>query len=109
MLLACSRSKTGLVIYVQASGNGMLKIIEQLPKEDINSLNEFGYTPLHFAAMNGKALTCGWLLKNGADVYSLNNQNETALHMARDAKYLVTELVLEDFISNQVRGHLKIT
>ena len=85
----------------------MLKILEQLPRVDINSKNLMGYTPLHFASMNGKALTCGWLLQNGADANAVNKQEDTALDLAIEHKYPVTELVLEDFISKQVTKTFK--
>ena len=76
---------------------GMLKILEKLPIEDINSKNVDGSTPLHFASMNGKAITCNWLLQNGADVNATNNANETSLDLALMFNYPLTELVLEDF------------
>jgi ankyrin repeat protein len=81
---------------------GMLKIVKQLPIADINSKNMVGYTPLHFASMNGKTSTCVWLLQNGADVNAVTSLNETPLDLAVENKYPVTELFLEDYMSKQV-------
>ncbi len=79
-----------------------MEIVKLLPRVDITSTNVNRDTPLHFASMNGKSSTCAWLLQNGADVHAVNTLNQTALDLARKNQFPVTELVLEDFINNQV-------
>ena len=49
---------------------------------DVNAKNNFGSTPLHYAAGWGRATIVATLLLAGADVNAKNNNDETPLHHA---------------------------
>ena len=48
----------------------------------IKSVDELGWTLLHYAAMFDDSKVLGWLLQNGADVNAIGNLGCTPLHMA---------------------------
>ena len=70
-----------------AAGRGNIAALQALfesPKHEVDiALGDTqGFTALHLAAQNGKALAMHWLICNGADPHQLDNQNHTILHWA---------------------------
>lgn len=49
---------------------------------DVNSVTDYGYTPLHYASQNGNCDTMSLLLQYGAHVNSVTIYNETPFHRA---------------------------
>lgn len=53
---------------------------------DINAVDEFGATPLHYAARRGQARVIALLLKNGADMLALNKRGRGVPHYAAEGR-----------------------
>ena len=51
---------------------------------DVNTEDEFGFTPLHFAAWVGHKEIAELLISKGADVNAKNDEGKTPLDMAID-------------------------
>lgn len=49
---------------------------------DINAQNKSGWTALHLAASSGRLITVDILLRNGANIETINSNRQTALHIA---------------------------
>jgi len=49
---------------------------------DVNAMNDYGGTPLHYAAHEGHKETVKLLVAKGADVNAKNKQRHTPLHLA---------------------------
>jgi len=49
---------------------------------DINAKDEYGWTPLHYAAIKGQKEVVELLIAKGADINSKNQSGETPLHEA---------------------------
>lgn len=62
---------------------------------DVNSQDERGYTPLHYAAMFGQTRIVELMVSRGADVNTTNKENMTPLHVApcRSQKAVVKTLL----------------
>lgn len=58
--------------------------------KDINAKDEWGLTPLLWAAQHGRTATCKLLLDHGADINVADEYGKTPLHMA--AQYGYTEI-----------------
>lgn len=55
---------------------------------NLSTSNEcFGWTPLHFASMNGNYRAVKLLINNGSPIDIQDSQGQTALHHAADAEY----------------------
>lgn len=55
---------------------------------DVNAKDKSGWTPLHYAAVNGQVEIAALLLEAGADVNARNQGNETPLKRAGFSKFL---------------------
>jgi ankyrin repeat protein len=82
-----ARDKTGLtpLLWVSASHNHKDGSVTQLLLEhgaDINTQNEYGGTPLHYASDYGALEVVRVLLEHGADVEVKRNDGQTALQIA---------------------------
>lgn len=79
-----------------AAIHGRTDILEQLINKhaDINAKDEFGYTPLDYAVVNGNAEAVAEavkvLLQHGADVNAKDNEEFTALHYAAEGGHADT-------------------
>jgi ankyrin repeat protein len=51
-------------------------------KEDVNTLDKRGCSPLHYAAKNGNLEMVKWLLERGADPNLVGSHGNTPVHMA---------------------------
>jgi len=68
---------------------------------DINAKDEYGWTPLHYAAIKGQKEVVELLIAKGADINSKNQSGETPLHDAIDWNH--KEMV--ELLNRQRRGH----
>jgi ankyrin repeat protein len=87
-----ARDKTGLtpLLWVSASHNHKDGSVTQLLLEhgaDINTQNEYGGTPLHYASDYGALEVVRVLLEHGADVEVKRNDGQTALQIAAARGY----------------------
>ncbi|KAG4096397.1 ankyrin [Neocallimastix lanati (nom. inval.)] len=64
-------------------------------KLDINSKDEFGYTPLHAAVSYSRLEAARWLLENGADVNITDDDGDTPLHSCESAA--MAKMLVEEF------------
>jgi ankyrin repeat protein len=63
---------------------------------DLNIIDDWGYTALHYAVERGDLLAAKLLLDRGADVNSSYNKMRTPLHVASESKnYYMVELLLK--------------
>lgn len=69
---------------IEAAFNGNPAAVASLVKRgaDVNGRDDYGYTPLMWAAQQGHVLTCEALIKRGADVNARDKQGRTALLIA---------------------------
>ncbi|KKP23819.1 MAG: hypothetical protein SZ59_C0003G0043 [candidate division TM6 bacterium GW2011_GWF2_28_16] len=78
---------------------------------DINAIDQYGQTPLMFAAEDGLADVAEFLIKNGADVNFKNNEGETSLMLAcyciDDYNYDGRVRIVEMLIKNEADLHAK--
>ena len=83
----------------EAAKNGSWVVLEEIflkqPFMDINTVDEQGNTPLHYATERGFTHTIKYLLDKQADPNKANAKGSTALHLAcehadEDAVYLLT-------------------
>lgn len=67
-----------------AAGNGHLEALKLLMNAgaDLNSCDEKGNTPLHWAVRNKRVEVVEFLIKKGIDVDVVNNNGLTAFHLA---------------------------
>lgn len=81
----------------QAAYQGRLETVKRLltdKQTDINTSDGFGSTPLHHAAMGGKADVVTWLLHNGAKVDARDTGGGTPLILAIQADHVEVAKVL---------------
>ncbi len=92
-----------------------LNIINALIKEgaDVNTKDQNGETPLHYAAQNGSTHIAKLLIANSAVVNAKNNNNETPLCCAILWGYKdVSELLIikgSDLNTKTIKGHTPLT
>ena len=74
-------------------------MVEYLVKKGSNmeAKGESGYTPLHYASINGHLPVVEYLVKKGADTEAKNKNGYTPLHLASDKghRHVVEHLVEE--------------
>ena len=51
-------------------------------KPDVNSFDEKGWTPLHYACLIGNYQITGFLINKGAEIEALNNMKQSPLIIA---------------------------
>ena len=76
----------GYPLHHAAGAGGYLAVVVHLlgPEHeiDVNAKGLFGYTPLHYAALHGRAAIAATLIAAGAEVNAKNNFGYTPLHSA---------------------------
>jgi len=80
-----------------ATGMGKIQMVKNLVNRDsslINAKDNFGNTPLHFAAYYGKNDLVTFLLDSGASLEAKNNKDETPLFSAGIGKRKSTVMLL---------------
>ena len=91
--------------FVKAAQNGEIDNIRKYLKDgvDINSVDQNGWSALHWAAQNGQLPLISVLLNNGADVNARNARGETPL---MEAAYFNNTKVISLLLEKGARTHL---
>ncbi|DAZ99774.1 TPA: hypothetical protein N0F65_001283 [Lagenidium giganteum] len=81
--------KYGRLAHCSAAINGHLDVVTYLLEEcpnpiDINSIDEYGGTCLHWAASKGRKEVVQYLCMKGIDVHVTSYDNKTAYQLAKD-------------------------
>lgn len=76
-------------MHYAAALNGHLDVIKYLLEEcpnpiNINAIDEYGGTCLHWAALKGRKEVVQYLCKHGIDIHLKSFDNRTALQLAKD-------------------------
>ncbi len=91
------KHKTTLIHIASDIGN--TNLIEQLIKKgaDVNSTNEYGFTPLHFAVINNDINIAELLIKSGADANIFDNEGKTPMRYALLSQFdIILSLIKEN-------------
>jgi len=70
----------------------------------VNARNEYGDTPLHYAAEHGHLDVALLLIERGADVNSRNNEGKTPLDVAREEGHVEVARVIEEHSRGRTGG-----
>ncbi|KAF8817845.1 hypothetical protein IE077_003622 [Cardiosporidium cionae] len=81
---------------IAAAGRSDILEVRKLLSEgyNINAVDNYGYTPLHNAALNGNIDIVQYLVDKGCDINAVDNYGNTLLHRAAKknidiAQYLI--------------------
>ncbi|KAG9400374.1 hypothetical protein AC1031_010594 [Aphanomyces cochlioides] len=83
------KDKFGRTPHIAAALNGHLDVVKFLVEEwehpiDINSIDEYGGTCLHWAASKGRKEVVQYLCMAGIDIHVTSYDNRTAFQLAKD-------------------------
>uniref|UniRef100_A0A674DK64 Neurogenic locus notch homolog protein 1 n=1 Tax=Salmo trutta TaxID=8032 RepID=A0A674DK64_SALTR len=74
---------------------------------DVNAIDDFGKSALHWAAAVNNVEAATVLLKNGANKDMQNNKEETPLFLAaREGSYETAKVLLEHFANREITDHM---
>uniref|UniRef100_A0A8C7Y4R1 Neurogenic locus notch homolog protein 1 n=1 Tax=Oryzias sinensis TaxID=183150 RepID=A0A8C7Y4R1_9TELE len=97
---------TPLILAARLAAEGM---VEELINchADVNAIDDFGKSALHWAAAVNNVEAAMVLLKNGANKDMQNNKEETPLFLAaREGSYETAKVLLEHFANREITDHM---
>ncbi|CAB1319564.1 unnamed protein product [Coregonus sp. 'balchen'] len=97
---------TPLILAARLAVEGM---VEELINchADVNAIDDFGKSALHWAAAVNNVEAATVLLKNGANKDMQNNKEETPLFLAaREGSYETAKVLLEHFANREITDHM---
>uniref|UniRef100_A0A1A7Y6I2 Delta-like protein n=2 Tax=Iconisemion striatum TaxID=60296 RepID=A0A1A7Y6I2_9TELE len=97
---------TPLILAARLAVEGM---VEELINchADVNAIDDFGKSALHWAAAVNNVEAAIVLLKNGANKDMQNNKEETPLFLAaREGSYETAKVLLEHFSNREITDHM---
>lgn len=97
---------TPLILAARLAVEGM---VEELINchADVNAIDDFGKSALHWAAAVNNVEAALVLLKNGANKDMQNNKEETPLFLAaREGSYETAKVLLEHFANREITDHM---
>uniref|UniRef100_A0A8C6P6F5 Neurogenic locus notch homolog protein 1 n=1 Tax=Nothobranchius furzeri TaxID=105023 RepID=A0A8C6P6F5_NOTFU len=97
---------TPLILAARLAVEGM---VEELINchADVNAIDDFGKSALHWAAAVNNVEAAIVLLKNGANKDMQNNKEETPLFLAaREGSYETAKVLLEHFANREITDHM---
>ncbi|AWP07533.1 putative neurogenic locus notch -like protein 1-like [Scophthalmus maximus] len=97
---------TPLILAARLAVEGM---VEELINchADVNAIDDFGKSALHWAAAVNNLEAAIVLLKNGANKDMQNNKEETPLFLAaREGSYETAKVLLEHFANREITDHM---
>uniref|UniRef100_A0A3P8X825 Neurogenic locus notch homolog protein 1 n=1 Tax=Esox lucius TaxID=8010 RepID=A0A3P8X825_ESOLU len=97
---------TPLILAARLAVEGM---VEELINchADVNAIDDFGKSALHWAAAVNNVEAAIILLKNGANKDMQNNKEETPLFLAaREGSYETAKVLLEHFANREITDHM---
>jgi ankyrin repeat protein len=72
---------------------------------DINAIDSGGYTPLHYASLNGADTSILlYLIHAGADIYVKNSNGKTIVDVARERNHFETASFLEGLMASNTKS-----
>ena len=69
-------------------------LVEAMKGKNVDLKDEYGSTPLHYAAYRGATVSCLFLLQNGADINAVDDRGNTPLAYAVYGKHEGCALIL---------------
>ena len=57
-------------------------LVEEMAGKEVDARDQFGSTPLHYAAFRGATVCCLLLLEKGADIEAVDDKGNTPLAYA---------------------------
>uniref|UniRef100_A0A669B461 Neurogenic locus notch homolog protein 1 n=1 Tax=Oreochromis niloticus TaxID=8128 RepID=A0A669B461_ORENI len=97
---------TPLILAARLAVEGM---VEELINchADVNAIDDFGKSALHWAAAVNNVEAAIVLLKNGANKDMQNNKEETPLFLAaREGSYETAKVLLDHFANREITDHM---
>ncbi|MGH0125833.1 UNVERIFIED_CONTAM: hypothetical protein FKN15_025001 [Acipenser sinensis] len=97
---------TPLILAARLAVEGM---VEELINchADVNAIDDFGKSALHWAAAVNNVEAAMVLLKNGANKDMQNNKEETPLFLAaREGSYETAKVLLDHFANREITDHM---
>uniref|UniRef100_A0A8C6ULA4 Neurogenic locus notch homolog protein 1 n=1 Tax=Neogobius melanostomus TaxID=47308 RepID=A0A8C6ULA4_9GOBI len=97
---------TPLILAARLAVEGM---VEELINchADVNAIDDFGKSALHWAAAVNNSEAAIVLLKNGANKDMQNNKEETPLFLAaREGSYETAKVLLDHFANREITDHM---
>uniref|UniRef100_A0A4W3GEJ5 Neurogenic locus notch homolog protein 1 n=1 Tax=Callorhinchus milii TaxID=7868 RepID=A0A4W3GEJ5_CALMI len=97
---------TPLILAARLAVEGM---VEELVNchADVNAVDDFGKSALHWAAAVNNVEATAVLLKNGANKDMQDNKEETPLFLAgREGSYQTAKILLDHFANREITDHM---
>ena len=95
VLVGCEANAPKGFVHIYAREGDIAAVKQHLAAgTDVNTKDDQEYTPLHWAAMEGRREVAELLISSGANVNAKNKVGNTPLHIAAYMKFDLAELLI---------------